>query len=49
MVRPRTAITLVLAFALPLLERELARLAQSKGAPKQEPKPKPKPAAKKPT
>jgi colicin import membrane protein len=31
------------------LEGELARLAQSKGAPKQEPKPKPKPAAKKPT
>jgi len=31
------------------LEGELARLAQSKGAPKQEPKPKPKPAPKKPT
>jgi colicin import membrane protein len=31
------------------LEGELARLAQSKGAPTQEPKPKPKPAPKKPT
>ena len=31
------------------LEGELACLAQSKGAPKQEPKPKPKPAPKKPT
>jgi hypothetical protein len=31
------------------LEGELARLAQSKGAPKQEPKPKPKPAPKKST